>query len=189
MITGASQAEAAILIVDVTEGVQEQTRRHGYILSMLGIEQLIVVVNKMDMVEDREKRFEETKQQLEKLLDTLGLSTPYIVPVSAKEGWNIASTSDELSWYKGRSILELLDEFKPEDEPIGKPLRFPLQDVYKIDQNRILVGKVENGVIEQGQEVLFLPSGKRTKTSLRSSTGCALPRARGRRLPSSPNAR
>lgn len=163
MITGASQAEAALLIVDADEGVKEQTRRHAYILSLLGLKQVIVVVNKMDLVEYSESRFNEIKNDILNFLNELNISPSYVIPISAKEGPNVAKTSDKMPWYVGQTILTALDTFESGTQKENQPLRMPIQDVYKIGDKRIMVGRVETGKIDAGQDVLLLPSGFKTK--------------------------
>ncbi len=162
MITGASQAEAAILIDDVDEGVQEQTRRHAYILSMLGLEQVIVVLNKMDLVDYSEEKFEEVKENLLEFLDSIGIDPSYVIPISAKEGDYVADRTENLSWYEGPTVLEALDTFKKSEPPIEKPLRFPVQDVYKFNGSRAAVGRVESGILEEGDEVKIMPDERKT---------------------------
>ncbi len=165
MITGASQAQAAILIVDAEEGVREQTRRHAYLLSMLGVKQVAVVINKMDMdsVKYSQKRFDQVVAELLEFCEPLGIKPMHIVPISAKDGDNIAKKSTHLDWYTGPIVLEVLDDFVVPSKPSDKPMRFPIQDVYKIDKKRILAGRIESGTITSGQEVIFLPSASRSK--------------------------
>jgi sulfate adenylyltransferase large subunit len=158
MITGASQAEAALLIVDADEGVQEQTKRHANILSMLNLQQVIVVMNKMDLVDYKEERFDEVRKELIEFLDSINIKPSYIIPISAKEGDNIAKKSENMPWYTGKTVLEALDTFTPKASPVEKPLRYPVQDVYKFDNKRILAGRVESGVLKKGDKLLFLPS-------------------------------
>jgi sulfate adenylyltransferase large subunit len=160
MITGASQAEAAVLIVDVSEGVKEQTKRHAYILSMLGLNQIVVVINKMDLVNYSEDKFNNVKTALLSFLDGLNIRPSFVIPISAMEGHNVAKKSDDMNWYSGMTILETLDKFSNQDTPVEKSLIFPLQDVYKVGDKRILVGRIENGRIKEGQGVFFLPSRK-----------------------------
>lgn len=162
MITGASQAEAAILIDDVAEGVQEQTRRHAYILSMLGLDQVIVGLNKMDLINHDKDRFEEVKEELLDFLDSIGITSTYVIPISAKEGDFVANRTENLSWYDGPTILEALDTFEKKKPPIEKPLRLPIQDVYKFDGKRVAVGRIESGTLNEGDSIIILPSGKET---------------------------
>ena len=162
MITGASQGEAAILIVDVDEGVRENTKRHAYILSMLGIKQVIVVMNKMDLVEYKEERYKEVKEELEKFLEQLGVKPTYYIPISAKKGDNVTKKSESMPWYTGMTVLEALDTFKNLPPLSDKPLRYPIQDVYKIDEKRIFVGRVEAGKLKAGQEIAFYPENNKS---------------------------
>ena len=160
MITGASQADAAIIIIDAKEGIKEQTRRHAYILSLLGISQIIIAVNKMDLLNWSKSEFEKIKGEINQVLKNLSLSARYILPVSSKHGDNIAAKSKNID--SEVTILEALDTLENEREKIAE-LRFPIQDVYKFDDERILAGRIESGKLEQGQEVLFLPSNKKAK--------------------------
>ncbi len=164
MITGASQAEAAILIVDAEEGLQEQTRRHAYILSMLGLDQVIVVVNKMDLVDYKESRFKAVKKELAKFLDKIEIEPKQVVPISAKEGENVAVKSKKTDWYSGPTVLEALDQFEIEEPMLNKPLRLPVQDVYKWDK-RIIAGRISSGVIKKGDKMVILPSGEETEVN------------------------
>lgn len=164
MITGASQAEAAILIVDADEGVKEQTRRHAYILSMLGLKQVIVVMNKMDKTGYKEERFNKVKEEIVKFLGSINISPTYIVPISAKDGDNVAKKSGNTSWYEGPTVLEALDTFEPAKSNNEKPLRFPVQDVYMWDK-RIIAGRVETGILKKGEEIMILPSEEKTEVS------------------------
>ncbi len=161
MITGASQAEAAILIVDAKEGVQEQTRRHAYVLKMLGLKQIAVVINKMDLEKYDKGRFANLSHDIHKLLQTLELQAMYIIPVSAQEGDNIAKQSQNMKWYEGPTTLQALDNFKTKESDSSKPLRFAVQDVYKYDK-RIVVGRVESGTLKKGQKVVILPTKEQT---------------------------
>jgi sulfate adenylyltransferase large subunit len=161
MITGASQAEAAILIVDVEEGVKEQTRRHAYILSLLGLEQVIVVMNKMDLVGYKKEKYEGVKKELLKFLESINIKPKHIIPISAKKGDFIARKTSKLSWFKGPCFLEALDDFKTKESPKEKPLRFPVQDIYSFDK-RIIAGRVEGGIISSGDRIKVLPSEEET---------------------------
>lgn len=166
MISGAAAADAAILVVDATEGVQEQTRRHGYLLHLLGLRQVAVVVNKMDLVNFDAERFQEVSAAVVKYLDSIGLSTVHIVPISARHGDMIAARGERLGWYRGKTLLEVFDSFEVSMPPVALALRFPVQDVYRYDdkaRERIIVGRVESGMLRKGDRLLFSP-GNETAT-------------------------
>jgi sulfate adenylyltransferase subunit 1 (EFTu-like GTPase family) len=163
MITGASQAEAAILIVDVAEGVKEQTQRHSFMLSMMNVKQVVVVFNKMDMVDYSAEKFEQVKANALKFLKSIDIQPTLCIPISAMKGDNVASKSENMSWYDGPTFLESLDSLKNTKPAENKPLLLPVQDIYKIDDKRINVGRVESGVIRQGDEVEILPTHQKTK--------------------------
>jgi sulfate adenylyltransferase large subunit len=165
MITGASQAEAAVLIVDVAEGVKEQTKRHSYMLSMLGLHQVVVVLNKMDLVDFAEERFDAVKKDVQKWLKSINIEPTLYIPISAIEGDNIAGKSQKMDWYTGPTFLDSLDTLQNKQPPEDKPLLFPIQDVYKITDKRINVGRVEAGVIEKGAEIKVLPGGQLTRVN------------------------
>ena len=163
MVTGASQAEAAVLIVDVKEGVREQTKRHAYILSLLGIDQAIVVLNKMDLVDYSQQHFDRVREDVETFLDAIEIKPFYCIPISAIFGDNITIPSDKLSWYNGPTFLESLDSLKNLQPSEDKELLLPVQDIYKIDDKRITVGRVEAGKLQIHQVIKILPSGQTTK--------------------------
>ena len=163
MITGASQAEAAVLIIDAAEGVREQTRRHSYMLSMLGLKQVIVVLNKMDLVDYSQQHFGEVRRQAGKWLDSIGIEPMLYIPIAAINGDNIAQESEKMGWFEGPCFLKSLDTLKNRQLPEEKPLIFPVQDVYKIDDKRINVGRVESGGIAAGDSIKILPDGQVTK--------------------------
>jgi bifunctional enzyme CysN/CysC len=160
MVTGAANAEAALLLIDAHEGVQENSRRHGYLLNLLGIRQIAVLVNKMDLENYSEARFNAIVAEYRQWLKTIGVEPKLFIPIAAKHGDNIASKSANMSWYVGPTVLETLDEFKVAERPEGQPLRFPIQDVYRFDKRRILGGRVEAGSIKVGDKLLFAPSNK-----------------------------
>jgi len=162
MITGASQAEAAILIVDAEEGIQEQTRRHAYILKFLGLKQIIVVINKMDLVNYREERFEGVRDDLVRFLLNIDIKPSIVIPISAREGDNIAKKSNNMQWYDEKTVLESLDTLKNKISLKDRELRLPIQDYYTFDK-RIFVGKIESGRIKKGDEILILPTKEKTK--------------------------
>lgn len=163
MISGAASAEAALLIIDANEGIQEQSKRHGYILSLLGIQQVYVVVNKMDLIEYREKKFNKIKEDMNEFLNNLNVHPLKYIPISAFFGENLTSKSDKTPWYKGESVLEAMDLFTKEKGLEDKPLRFPIQDVYKFDHRRIIAGRIESGSLSIGDEILISPENKITK--------------------------
>jgi bifunctional enzyme CysN/CysC len=160
MITGASRADAAILVISADEGVREQSRRHAYLLGMLGVKHLIVVVNKMDLVDYSEKRFREIEQEYRKFLIELGLNARTFIPASAKEGENIARASMKMKWYCGASVLEALDLLEPQKRDVDLPLRFCVQDVYRFDKRRIIAGRIETGMLRVGDQLVFSPANK-----------------------------
>lgn len=169
MITGASQAEAGLVMIDAEEGIQEQTKRHSYILNMLGLDQVVVVINKMDLVDYSEERYEQLKKEMTAFLKDLGLATEYYIPISAQKGDNVANASEKMSWYKGPTVLSALDSFTNKLPSEKLPLLLPVQDIYKIDDGssfkRIIVGRVETGEIKKDQEIVVLPDGKKTKVA------------------------
>jgi sulfate adenylyltransferase subunit 1 (EFTu-like GTPase family) len=165
MITGASQAEAAVLIVDVKEGVKEQTRRHSYMLSLLGLHQVIVVFNKMDLVDFSKDVFDSVKKDVEEWLKSIKISSSVYIPISASKGENIASRSEKMPWYSGATFLESLDTMQNKQPPEDKSLLLPIQDVYKIGDKRINAGRVEAGVVEKGAEIKILPSEQVTRVN------------------------
>jgi bifunctional enzyme CysN/CysC len=160
MVTGAANAEAALLLIDANEGIQENSRRHGYLLNLLGIRQIAVLVNKMDLANYSQERFNEIEREYRKFLASVGVVPKVFIPISAYHGQNIASKSDQMPWWNGNTVLETLDEFKVTDSPKDQPLRFPIQDVYRFDDRRILAGRVEAGSIKVGDRLVFAPSNK-----------------------------
>jgi bifunctional enzyme CysN/CysC len=163
MITGASRADAAVLVIAANEGVREQSRRHAYLLSLLGIKQLVVVVNKMDLEDFSEERFSDIEKQYRKFLGELGLEARVFVPASAKTGENVAKKSKEMSWHKGPTVLEALDLLEPQSADVDLPLRFCVQDVYRFDERRIIAGRIETGKLRVGDELVFSPANKASR--------------------------
>jgi bifunctional enzyme CysN/CysC len=163
MITGASSADAAVLVIAANEGVREQSRRHAYLLSLLGIKQLIVVVNKMDLVDFSEARFQEIGKEYQKFLVDLGLRAREFVPASARHGENIAEKSKKMSWHGGPTVLEALDATESIPLLVDLPLRFCVQDVYRFDNRRIIAGRIETGTLRVGEQVIFSPANKSSK--------------------------
>ncbi len=165
MITGAARAEAAVLVIDAKEGVRENSRRHGYMLSMLGIRQVIVAINKMDLADYSQAKFEAIVTEFSAFLGQIGIKPQAFVPIAAFHGVNLTSPSPkEMSWFDGPSLLGQIDRFAKEAEASKQPLRLPVQDVYKFteegDDRRIIAGRVETGSVKAGDKVVFWPSGK-----------------------------
>ena len=160
MISGAASADAALLVIDAVEGVRQQTRRHAYLLHLLGIRQVAVVVNKMDLVDYAQGRFESVAAEITRYLEEVGVSPTYIVPISARVGDNTARRSVEMAWYDGPTILEAIERFHGASVASDRPLRFPIQDIYKFDERRILVGRIESGTLSIGDMLLFSPSNR-----------------------------
>jgi bifunctional enzyme CysN/CysC len=167
MVTGAARAEAAVLVIDAKEGIRENSKRHGYLLAMLGIRQIAVVVNKMDLVGYSREAFEDIRDEYISFLARIGAAPKFFLPISAFHGENLVRESDKMPWYKGPSLLGAVDAFKKEPPKPDQPFRMPVQDVYKFtalgDDRRIVAGRVESGSLRAGDEVVFLPSGKRSR--------------------------
>lgn len=166
MITGASRADAALLVIDAAEGVKENSRRHGYMLSMLGIKQVCVLVNKMDIVGYKQEVYDSIVKEYDDFLSQIGIKAEGFIPVSGMAGDNIAKKSDNMPWYQAHTVLTVLDAFIASKPLNSLPFRMPVQDVYKFtndaDDRRIIAGTVESGDLKAGDEVVFYPSGKKT---------------------------
>ncbi|MCA9475741.1 MAG: 50S ribosome-binding GTPase, partial [Nitrospira sp.] len=160
MVSGAARAEAALLVIDALEGVRDQSKRHGLLLSMLGVKQVTVIVNKMDLVGYRQDTFQAIEKEYRDFLSQLNVTPQYVIPASAKLGVNIAQVSPETPWYTGPSVLDSLAHFSLETALAEKPLRLPIQDVYKFDARRILVGRITAGQLKIGDRLVFSPSNK-----------------------------
>lgn len=159
MVTGAAQADAALLLVDAAEGVREQTRRHAFLLHLLGLRQVTVVVNKMDRVAFDRAVFRTIEEDVGAYLSGFGLRPANVIPVSARDGDFISERTARLPWYDGPTVLEALDAFTAPPSLAHQPLRFPIQAVYKFDERRILAGRIESGRLSVGDEIAFEPSG------------------------------
>jgi bifunctional enzyme CysN/CysC len=167
MVTGAARAEAALLTIDAAEGIQENSKRHGYLLSLLGFKQLSVLVNKMDLADYSQGRFESIRDEYAAFLEHLGVHPLSFIPLSAREGLNLTTrAAEQMPWYVGPTVLEQIDAFERLAGPANAPFRMPVQDIYKFtqggDDRRIVSGTVESGSIAVGDDVIFHPSGKRT---------------------------
>jgi bifunctional enzyme CysN/CysC len=161
MITGAASADAAVLLIAANEGVREQSRRHGYLLSLLGIKQVVVAVNKMDLVGFSEETFRAVVAEYEAFLSQIGLEARTFVPISAKNGLNVALKAPaEMPWYQGPTITDMLDTFESPKTLEELPLRFPVQDVYRFDERRIIAGRIESGTLKVGDRLVFSPNNK-----------------------------
>ncbi len=163
MITGAAQAEAAVLIIDAVEGVREQTKRHSYMLAMLGLKQIIVAVNKMDMVGYDQDRFNEICAEAGKFLASIGAAPTMYIPIAAIKGDNITTRAKDMQWYKGLTFLESLDTLENTKPAHAKAFMMPIQDIYKAGDKRINAGRIEAGTISQGEAIRILPGGFETK--------------------------
>jgi len=184
MISGAARAEAAILVIDAAEGIKENSKRHGYMLSMLGIKQVMVCINKMDMVGYKKTVYNNIEKEYSKFLEHIGIQPMMFIPLSAREGDNIIKASPKLSWFKGKNLLTAIDFFKKEIPLREKAFRMPMQDVYKFtahgDDRRIIAGRIESGSIAVGDDVVFLPSNKRS--SIKSIEGFSVKKALSRNV-------
>jgi thioredoxin-dependent adenylylsulfate APS reductase len=163
MITGASQADAALLLIDAAEGVRDQTRRHGYLLHLLGIHQVAVVINKMDRVDFDERRFHDIEAEIVDHFSSLGVTATAIIPISARHGDGIAKRTPSIAWHTGPTVLEVLDRFAPARPITELALRIPVQAIYKFDDRRIIAGRVETGHIAVGDEVTIMPRGRKAR--------------------------
>jgi len=166
MITGAARAEAAVLLIDAEEGVRENSRRHGYLLGMLGVRQVVVAVNKMDLVDYDQGVFDRVEAEYREFLGEIGVEPRCFIPISAREGDFVAQPMTGMPWYQGPTILQAVDAFEKAPPLENQPLRLPVQDVFRFnakgDQRRIIAGRIEAGSLKVGDEVVFAPSSKRS---------------------------
>ncbi|MBT4773586.1 MAG: adenylyl-sulfate kinase [Rhodospirillaceae bacterium] len=160
MVTGASNADAALLMIDADQGVRRQSRHHMYLLQLLGVREVAIAVNKMDLVDYDEARFRTIETEYRQYLEGIGITPRHIIPISAREGDNVATASKNMNWYEGPTILEALPQFEHPASAAEQPLRLPLQDIYKFDERRILAGRVESGTLNVGDEHVFSPSNR-----------------------------
>lgn len=167
MVTGAARAEAALLVIDARQGVMENSKRHGYLLSMLGIKQVVVLVNKMDLIDYNQARYEQIVREYEAFLTEIGVEADSFIPVSGLAGDNIAAASDKMPWYRGDTVLEKLDLLDNRQNAREQVFRMPVQGVYKFtaggDDRRIIAGTIDAGRIRVGDNVVFYPGGKRSR--------------------------
>ncbi|MEL7670207.1 MULTISPECIES: translation elongation factor EF-1 subunit alpha [Methanobacterium] len=163
MITGASQADAAVLVVAIDDGIMPQTKEHIFLARTLGINQLIIGINKMDLVKYDEAKFNALKDELGALIKTVAYDPAkvHFIPLSAFEGDNIKENSANTPWYKGPALVPALDEFSAPEKPTNLPLRVPIQDVYSITGvGTVPVGRIETGIMKKADNVIFEPAGK-----------------------------
>ena len=179
MITGASQADGALLIIDALEGVRDQTRRHGYLLHLLGVKQVAVVVNKMDRVDFSAARFAEISNEISAHLTGLGVTPLAVIPISARDGDGVAERTRRTSWYGGPTVVEALDALEPAQPLEQLALRLPVQAIYKFDDRRIVAGRIESGGLAAGDEIVIMPAGKIAK--IRSVEGWPVTPVKGAR--------
>ncbi|TXL73796.1 adenylyl-sulfate kinase [Vineibacter terrae] len=165
MVTGASRAHGAVLVVDAKLGVSEQTRRHAYLLHLLGVAQVAVAVNKMDLVDHDQGRFVDVEREITAYLGEIGIRPRAVVPVSARHGDNIDRRSGVMDWYRGPTITQALDGFARRPSPIDAALRLPVQDVYRLDDRRVIVGRIESGRVSVGDTVRLSPTGRRAQVA------------------------
>ena len=163
MITGAAHAQAALLVIDAKEGVQEQSKRHAYMLSLLGIQKVYIIINKMDLVDYSEETYHIVKKEMETFLNGLGVTPQRYIPISAFYGENILTPSKHMPWFTEEPLLEAMDIIETEKSLEGKDLRFPIQDVYKFDDRRIISGRIESGTLKVGDNICIYPEGKITQ--------------------------
>src|SRR5882762_3428177 len=160
MITGASQADGALLIIDALEGVRDQTRRHGYLLHLLGVKQVAVVVNKMDRVDFSAARFREISNEISAHLIDLGVTPTAVIPISARDGDGVAERTPRIQWCDGPTVVEALDALEPARPLEALALRLPVQAIYKFDDRRIVAGRIESGSLAARDEIVIMPAGK-----------------------------
>ncbi|MEI6712853.1 MAG: adenylyl-sulfate kinase [Verrucomicrobiota bacterium] len=174
MITGAASADAAVLLIAANEGVQEQSRRHGYLLSLLGIRQVVVAVNKMDLVGYSKEVFDKVCTEYRAFLSEIGVEARAFVPISARNGVNVATRGGDeaVAWYTGPSVLDMLDTFEPPAPLTELPLRLPIQDIYRFDDRRLLVGRIETGTLRVGDKLIFSPNEKTSEVASIENWNC-----------------
>jgi bifunctional enzyme CysN/CysC len=161
MVTGAASANAALLLIAANEGIQEQSKRHAYLLSMLGVDQVIVLINKMDLVDYSEAVFLQIEKEYREFLKKLDIRPIRFIPISARDGLNLVEpSSGAASWYSGPTLLRALDSLPTPSAEADGPLRFAVQDVYRFDERRIIAGRIESGTMRLGDHIVFSPNHK-----------------------------
>ncbi|MDQ6623950.1 MAG: adenylyl-sulfate kinase, partial [Verrucomicrobiota bacterium] len=175
MITGAASADAAVLVIAANEGVREQSRRHAYLLSLLGIRQVVVLVNKMDLVGYERATFERIESEYREFLHSLGIEARLFIPASARAGENVARRGEAMPWFSGPTLLAALDELEVTSAPSDQPLRFCVQDVYRFDERRIIAGRIESGSLKVGERLVFSPANKTARVATIETWHAAAP--------------
>ncbi|QHI96170.1 adenylyl-sulfate kinase [Aristophania vespae] len=160
MITGAADAEAAVLVVDAMEGVREQTRRHAMLLRLIGIRHVIVLLNKADRLHFEEAPLRQVEADIRQLLGRLELNVKDVIPASARDGDNIATRSEQAAWYNGPTLLEVLEDVPPPAPRLALPFRMPVQDVYRFDDKRYVAGRIERGTVREGDRLVIGAQGQ-----------------------------
>jgi bifunctional enzyme CysN/CysC len=157
MLSGASEVDTAILVVAADEGITIQTRRHALFLRWFGLTEVVVVINKLDLAEDKEKVFVQRKAEVTEFLGKLGVSPIAIVPIVARDGDNVARRSERMPWWNGPTLMSVLEPLRPKAGAEGGPLRFVVQDVFRRDADRLIAGRIESGKIRVGERLVFWP--------------------------------
>ncbi|MFT4523213.1 MAG: sulfate adenylyltransferase subunit 1 [Bacteroidia bacterium] len=174
MITGASLANVAIIIIDASDGIKTQTKRHAYVASLLQIEHIIVCVNKMDLIAFSESKFKKAVEEFEVVMQKMGIEHAHFIPINALSGDNVVFKSDSMPWYNGLPLLEVLEKIEVNSDLDKGQIRFPIQTVIKSESTYYLGygGKLASGMVQKGDEVVVLPSGKKSRIkSIRSTKG------------------
>lgn len=180
MLTGASHADAALLVIDASQGIEEQTRRHAYLLKLLSLNNVIILLNKMDKLGYAEKEFQTIRNDITEFFRALDQTYSYLIPVSATENVNFIKKSRRMPWYRGPALVQALDRVKKPALTRTGPLRFPIQDIYEINHNHVAVGKIASGFLNKGQSIVVLPQGQAAvvseikvfgKTTIRAQRG------------------
>ena len=174
MISGAARAEAAVLLIDAHEGIAENSKRHAYMLSLLGIKKILVAVNKIDLINYSEEKFNQIKDEYSIFLKHINIEPVAFIPVSARNGDNLIQHSENTNWYNGKTIIEAIDDFEKEKDESEKAFRMFTQGIYKFNSQRIVAGSINSGNVKVGDEVIFFPSGK--KSSIKSIEAFSSPK-------------
>ncbi|MFM7854280.1 MAG: GTP-binding protein, partial [Flammeovirgaceae bacterium] len=160
MFTGAAEGDVGVLLVDANDGMQEQTRKHAYLLHLLGIDKVIIAINKMDKVGYDEKIYKQVAVECESYIKQVGLNPINTIPISAYHGDMLKQRGENIRWYKGATLVEALENVNPYTLHKGEsdiPLRFCVQDVYRFDERRIIAGTIASGALQVGDEILISP--------------------------------